>query len=82
METDTTQGAPSPPEDPGTHDLRIIEDRIAVLMEHFDSVQVFATRQDGSVTRYTTAGRGNYCSRYGHVRLWVKREESLEAERE
>lgn len=53
------------------------------LIEHFDSVQIFATRhepgeKDGTVTiRY---GLGNWYTRYGHVKEWVIKEEETTRE--
>lgn len=55
--------------------LKLLDDKVSVLREHFDTVQVFATRHGTDGTNYYSSGSGNFCARYGQVSLWVKREE-------
>ena len=48
------------------------------LLDHFDTVQIFATRhesgeKDGTVT--IRFGLGNWFARYGHVKDWILIEE-------
>lgn len=47
------------------------------LIEHFDSVQVFATRHDpeqGGTVQFQI-GKGNWFARFGQVREWMVYEE-------
>lgn len=59
--------------DPG---MKLLKAHAIALSEHFDSVQIIATKlqPDGS-TRMRPYGEGNWFSRYGSVRDWLKREE-------
>lgn len=48
------------------------------LMEHFDTVHIFATRVDEDrMTTFVSRGRGNYCARVGQIILWADRERDL-----
>lgn len=52
------------------------------LMEHFDTVQIFTTRVEQGTeggTVNVNLGAGNWFARYGHVRMWLKREEERPA---
>lgn len=56
-------------------DLSLLERHTKQLMEHFDTVQIFATRHrlgenEGS-TITAHFGNGNWFARYGQVLLWV-----------
>lgn len=57
--------------------MKVLKSHTAQLMEHFDNVQIFATRQNNDDDTTITAhfGGGNWYARYGHVREWVTREE-------
>jgi hypothetical protein len=62
-------------------DLAMLKTHANQLAEHFDSVQIFATRheagtEDGTVT--VNHGTGNWFARYGQIVEWVtkKREEA------
>lgn len=44
------------------------------LAEHFDSVQVFVTRQEEGSTFHVAMGAGNYFARVGQVREWISME--------
>jgi hypothetical protein len=61
-------------------DLRAIKESVIKLRDRFDSVQVFATRHSGDDggTINCRWGSGDFFARYGHVRLWVMREEDAE----
>lgn len=51
------------------------------LMEHFDSVQIFANRcESGSLdgTVHASQGGGNWFARFGQCKMWV----DVETERE
>lgn len=56
--------------------LKILKAHAVAMSEHFDSVQIIATKlmPDGS-TRMRPYGEGNWYARYGSVRDWLKREE-------
>lgn len=60
------------PQDPG---IQAIEQAIEQIGEHFDTVQIFATRHipDGnsSETRGYTYGSGDWFSRYGQIQQWI-----------
>lgn len=58
-------------------DLRI-EKCINELIEHFDSVQIFCSRDEPALEGGTIAmakGSGNFMARYGQVKLWIVRME-------
>lgn len=65
-------------------DVDRIKRVVAELGEHFDTVQVFATRcEDGTLdgTINVQFGAGNWFARYGQVRNWiVKEDEAIRAE--
>lgn len=61
-----------------TTDIQKVKEAVAVLIEHFDAVQVFCTRDesgelDGTVN--IVWGGGNWFARYGHVKHWIAQEE-------
>lgn len=60
-------------------ELGIVQSHVAQLAEHFDSVQVFATRHlgDGAGTVKISFGSGNWFARYGQVRQWLVQEDSI-----
>lgn len=45
------------------------------LVEHFDSVQIIATKRHQAGTLIVPRGEGNWYARYGSVRDWVLRQE-------
>ena len=49
-----------------------VDRAVAILMEHFDSVQIFVTRNTGPSTRHISIGSGNWFSRYGQVVDWLQ----------
>ena len=55
---------------------RIVNDAIAALRHHFDSVQIFATIHDpaSGETERINIGDGNWFTRYGQVCHWLKLE--------
>lgn len=58
------------------HDLEIVREAIDRLMEHFDSVQIFATRYESDNDGNTVSvkmGSGNWFSRYGVIHEWLER---------
>lgn len=55
-------------------DLDIVKRHCADLGEHFDSVQIFATRlkdEGDKGTVHVQYGSGNWFARYGHIRHWL-----------
>lgn len=53
-------------------DLARLDRCLAQLSEHFDSVQIVATRHNGDATISCHRGTGNWFSRYGAVVEWVE----------
>lgn len=54
-------------------ELRAIAVRaVDQLGEHFDSVRVFVTKQDGEATLAFNPGCGNHYASLGHVSEWVQ----------
>lgn len=65
--------------DPSNQDdqrQKLIEKHVALLREHFDSVQIFATIYESDIqnTFSYTDGDGNYMARFGHVSQWITRQ--------
>jgi len=54
-------------------DNAILHRHMTLLREHFDSVQIFVTRDEGvkKGTIAAHAGCGDIFARYGHVRYWL-----------
>lgn len=51
--------------------LRMLRNHVAALMEHFDSVQIFATKPGiNGGTVHCADGGGNWFARYGQIALW------------
>lgn len=60
-------------------DLVRIQDTCARLREHYDSVQIFATKFNGKgETFHFTWGEGCTFSRHGQISLYLEREKELE----
>jgi hypothetical protein len=63
-------------------ELDIVKRATLGMMEHFDTVQVFATRHDPHGEGGTVNiqwGQGNWFARYGHIRNWVNIQEGIAA---
>ncbi len=60
-------------------DFERIEKAVQALSEHFDSVQIFASRYDGGEgTKHVNLGAGHYFMRKSHVEEWlIKEDEEL-----
>jgi hypothetical protein len=56
-------------------DMRILRNECARLSEHFETVQIFVTRNQDDGTVNAQFGTGNWYSRYGQIKLWLLREE-------
>lgn len=68
-------------------DMERLKKAVAELAEHFDTVQIFTTRESdhlddgGEGTVNANYGAGNWFARYGQVRNWlVKSEEEIRLE--
>lgn len=57
----------------------VIDECLNKLAEHYDCVQIFASRHDVDDNEKKTLGsdrgKGNWFARYGQVKEWVIREE-------
>jgi hypothetical protein len=60
------------------HSRAILERHVAALMEHFDAVQVFATRFDDRETQTFADGAGNWNARRGMVAYFIRRQDQIE----
>lgn len=55
-------------------DMKMVQDAAQSLGEHFDSVQIFASRHEAEVEGGTVSvhyGLGNWYARKGHVSDWI-----------
>lgn len=53
--------------------VKMLDDHCNKLMEHFDSVQIFVTRNEqarADGTLQVNRGAGNFYTRYGQLREW------------
>lgn len=66
-------------------DIEIIQKAADQLGEHFDTVQIFCTRHEGSdgTGRYAL-GIGNWFARYGQIAYWMhqQKEDAVQEARE
>ena len=63
-------------------DLRAVKQAASLLKEHFDSVQIFATRYEGEqATTRISFGLGDFYSRYGLADLWLK-DQTMDTQKE
>lgn len=71
MSTETEDKRPS--DDGEDRDMAILKKHCIQLSEHFDSVQIFATRHDHDEGRTLKAnrGHGNWYANFGCVSEWV-----------
>jgi len=51
-------------------DFQLVTRHLDALAEHFDTVQIFCTRQEQSDTINVHLGTGNWFARRGHVHQW------------
>ncbi len=58
-------------------DMQLLDKAIESLGEHFETVQIFCTRNsdDNNGTINAARGTGNWLARFGQVRLWIVGEE-------
>jgi len=65
------------------HDIALARKAAAELFKHFDTVQIFATRQDArDGTASVKIGLGNWFARYGQISLWLESEAAIDTEDE
>lgn len=64
----------------GDADVKRVRQHVNSLAEHFDSVQIFCTRHDGSKdgTVNIHVGAGNWFTRYGFCHAWLIRQDEVE----
>lgn len=59
-------------------DLSRVRTAVESLSEHFDTVQIMATRSTGEKDGNTinvSIGRGNWFARYGQIRQWITKQD-------
>lgn len=49
----------------------LLENQARLLMQSFETIQIFATKHEGNNTRHYIFGSGNWCARYGQIRQWI-----------
>lgn len=62
-------------------ELKLVEKTATDLAEHFDSVQIFASRHEPALESGTVTlnvGLGNFYARYGQVREWITMQDERE----
>jgi hypothetical protein len=62
---------------PDHPDVLKVQEHVDQLSEHFDTVQIFATRcENGTLggTVNVQVGAGNWFARYGQVQTWLVKE--------
>ena len=58
-------------------DFKRIENAATVLIEHFDAVQIFASKHTSTGTVAHHHGKGNYYARRGYVQTWLLKENEI-----
>ena len=59
-------------------DLERLRKACGELIEHFDTVHIFATRHESGELNGTVNvnfGKGNWFGRYGQIKIWMTQEE-------
>ena len=62
--------------------MELIKNQVRVLMNSFDTVQIFCTKHEGGEDSQTfeyNSGDGNFMARYGQVRAWMIHEDGRNA---
>lgn len=54
------------------HDNEFIQTKITEILQHWDSVQIFATRVEAGQTIACSDGSGNWYARFGQVAEWLQ----------
>lgn len=58
-------------------DLKLVDDALKLLSEHFDNVHIFAARHEGGEDGGTTVynkGIGNWFARWGQIDYWHRKQ--------
>ncbi len=61
-------------------DVERVSNAAAALAEHFDSVQIIATRCDDGCTSMTHAGKGNWYAREASLREYLLKQDERSRE--
>jgi hypothetical protein len=61
---------------------RIVKRAVSQLGEHFDSVQIFVTSQEGRLTKAYWHGAGNWYARLGQVGEWLVMQDARAGEQQ
>jgi len=61
---------------------KFLDSHAQAIMEHCDSVRIFATVHDpsGGETKMLTRGQGNYYAQFGSVKEWLARIDEYDRE--
>jgi len=62
------------PDDP---ELAMLQKAMDSVSEHFDTIQIFATRQDQDGTFHHECGTGNWFARRGQIRDWLTKSDEV-----
>lgn len=68
-------------EENGEYDL--VKKACQELGEHFETVQIFVSRHEQGIedgTLDASWGVGNFFTRYGQIKLWIKKQEDSDGE--
>lgn len=65
------------PDNKDLAELKIVEDCVARLREHFETVEIFVTTIREKRTRSLNSGAGNYYARIGQIKEWIIRDEEF-----
>jgi len=60
--------------------MKLLDDALKVLGEHFDSVQIFCSRHESTLedgTVLACKGIGNWYARYGQVQEWIVKQDEV-----
>lgn len=63
-------------------EMQILKNHCLMLSEHFDTVQIFATRHISNEkgTIQCATGSGNFFARFGQVQFWLEDQSIHDAE--
>ncbi len=62
--------------------FELLENQMKVLLVHFDTIQIFASKHDAKIGNTATfvMGHGDWNSRYGQVRQWAIKQDVITAQ--
>jgi len=63
-------------------DQKLVREMVGKLLEHYDSVQIFVTRQNGEkqVTESFETGGGNFFAHMGQIHEWCSIQDQFQRE--